>query len=76
MKHKFEYKTKFVEMPTVLAIQLSRFGFDYSRGIGIKHNHRVEFPEELDMTKYTDETSSSSSSSLSSSSPSDEAKWR
>jgi len=52
IKNKFEYTTRFADLPRVLCVQLSRFSFDYSRGLPIKHNHRVEFPEVLDVTKY------------------------
>lgn len=54
VKHKFEYRTLFVNLPEVLCVQLSRFSFDYGRGVPIKHNHRVEFPMELNMGKYTE----------------------
>jgi hypothetical protein len=54
VKYKFEYSTKFVELPRVLCVQLSRFSFDYSRGVPYKHNHRVEFPLDLDMAAYTE----------------------
>jgi len=53
-KAKFAYSTKVVEPPPVFCFQLSRFSFDYSRGVATKHNHRVEFPEELDVSKYTE----------------------
>ena len=57
VKYKFEYTTRIAAPPRVLCIQLSRFSFDYSRGVPIKHNHRVEFPTELDISKYTEDPS-------------------
>ena len=52
VKHKFEYTNRIVAPPQVLCVQLSRFSFDYSRGVPIKHNHRVEFPMEMDLAEY------------------------
>lgn len=54
VKHKFEYSTRFVDLPEVLCVQFGRFSFDYGRGVPIKHNHRVSFPMEFDMGKYTE----------------------
>ena len=53
-KAKFDYTQVLVEPPAVLCVQLSRFSFDYSRGVPIKHNHRVSFGQELDIGKYTE----------------------
>ena len=52
VKHKFDYTTKLVAPPRVLCVQLSRFSFDYSRGVPVKHNHRVEFPMAMDLREY------------------------
>merc|ERR1719502_1630974 len=54
IKYKFEYKTGFAHLPRLLTIQLSRFSFDYSRGVPIKHNHRVEFPQVLNLSHLTE----------------------
>jgi uncharacterized UBP type Zn finger protein len=53
-KTKFDYTQMFVEVPQVLCIQLSRFSFDYSRGVPLKHNHRVAFEQVMDLAKYTE----------------------
>ena len=54
IKYKFEYKTGFAHLPRLLTIQLSRFSYDYSRGVPIKHNHRVEFPQVLNLSHLTE----------------------
>lgn len=41
------------KLPTVLAIQLKRFDYDWERECAIKFNDYFEFPRELDMEPYT-----------------------
>jgi ubiquitin C-terminal hydrolase len=54
VKYKFEYSQKYVELPRVLCVQQSRFGFDYARGVPNKQNHRVDFGTRLDLSKYSE----------------------
>ncbi|CAF3682375.1 unnamed protein product [Rotaria sp. Silwood1] len=46
-------RTCFKKLPTVLAIQLKRFDYDWERETPIKFNDYFEFPRELDMEPYT-----------------------
>ncbi|XP_060232828.1 probable ubiquitin carboxyl-terminal hydrolase FAF-X isoform X1 [Meriones unguiculatus] len=41
------------KLPSVLAIQLKRFDYDWERECAIKFNDYFEFPRELDMEPYT-----------------------
>ncbi|CAF1148229.1 unnamed protein product [Rotaria sordida] len=46
-------RTCFKKLPTVLAIQLKRFDYDWERETPIKFNDYFEFPRELDMEPFT-----------------------
>ena len=46
-------RTCFKKLPTILAIQLKRFDYDWERETPIKFNDYFEFPRELDMEPYT-----------------------
>lgn len=41
------------KLPSVLAIQLKRFDYDWERECAVKFNDYFEFPRELDMEPYT-----------------------
>ena len=43
----------FKKLPSILAIQLKRFDYDWERETPIKFNDYFEFPRELDMEPYT-----------------------
>jgi ubiquitin carboxyl-terminal hydrolase 9/24 len=46
-------RTCIKKLPTVLAIQLKRFDYDWEREIAVKSNEYFEFPREIDMEPYT-----------------------
>jgi len=46
-------RTCFKKLPSILAIQLKRFDYDWERETPIKFNDYFEFPRELDMEPYT-----------------------
>eukprot|EP01125_Pyxidicula_operculata_P002363 TRINITY_DN12247_c0_g1_i1.p1 TRINITY_DN12247_c0_g1~~TRINITY_DN12247_c0_g1_i1.p1 ORF type:complete len:1243 (+),score=262.55 TRINITY_DN12247_c0_g1_i1:103-3831(+) len=49
---------KFTSLPYLLTLHLKRFDYDFELDRRIKLNHRVEFPEILDMNDFLNETSS------------------
>ena len=46
-------RTCIKKLPSVLAIQLKRFDYDWERETAVKSNEYFEFPRELDMEPYT-----------------------
>jgi ubiquitin carboxyl-terminal hydrolase 9/24 len=46
-------RTCIKKLPTILAIQLKRFDYDWEREIAVKSNEYFEFPREIDMEPYT-----------------------
>ncbi|KLO14677.1 cysteine proteinase [Schizopora paradoxa] len=52
----------FQSFPPVLQIQLKRFEYDIQRDVMVKINDRLEFPFEIDLAEFTDESADKSQS--------------
>mmetsp|Transcript_11358 Transcript_11358/g.34759 ORF Transcript_11358/g.34759 Transcript_11358/m.34759 type:complete len:1181 (+) Transcript_11358:85-3627(+) len=50
---------KFLRLPPVLQLHLKRFEYDFVRDMNVKINDRFEFPAELDLNKYVENSNGS-----------------